>query len=465
LSKAVAVDFIYYATAFLIIGGAKMINEITTEREWHNLYPEVDQEYVWEYPLFRGISDSHDKLFSEENKPLSNELSIYIHVPFCLYRCPMCGFYTETVKDRSFSKQYTDALLKEFLSYEKAFDFKLRKLKSIYFGGGTASLLEPCDVERLISYIKNIIPNNCDVEITMENHPNIATYEYLKELKALGVNRVSFGIQSFDDEELSTLQLLQRSKRNKEVLFEALNLEFDTVAADLIYRMPKQTTAKFLNNLQILIDLNISTISLYSMGLSERQEDLYDLLPSQETDREMFYASLDLLTSSNYIQIAQPDFCLPGHINQDCILTWKAPQGEQISLGAGAWSYFNGFLICNTHNSKKYINDVVEHGYSIQQLQKATIDDQMSRYMVLGARCFTIPNKPFEEYFGISMFDVYGQEIRLLKNQGLVVVEGDSLVVTREGKYFVDNISKTFYSPANRCRLQPYCYGIGEEWR
>lgn len=442
-----------------------MINEIATEREWHNLYPNVDQEYVWEYPLFRGDSEVTSNLFNEKNVPISKELGIYVHVPFCLYRCPMCGFYMETVKDRRFSKDYTDSLLREFLSYEQSFDLKKRTLKSIYFGGGTASLLETRDIQRLVSHIRQVIPNDKNLEITIENHPNIATYEYLKKLKDIGINRVSFGIQSFVDEELSILKLLQCSKRNQEVLEEALSIGFDSVAADLIYRIPGQTIKGFLNNVHRLIDLGVSTISLYSMGLSERQSDLYELLPSQKTDKDMFFESLDLLEKHGYIQIAQPDFCLPGHINQDCVLTWKAPQGEQISLGAGAWSFFNGFLFCNTHNSKKYMDDVSQDGYSIQQLQKATIDDQMSRYMVLGTRCFVISGKPFKEYFGINMFDVYGQEIRLLKNQGLVEVQGDSLVVTHEGKYYIDNISKTFYSPANRCRMQPYCYGIGEEWR
>lgn len=442
-----------------------MINRIVSEREWHNLFPDVDQEYVWEYPLFRGPSESSLSLFHKSNLPLSNELSIYIHVPFCLYRCPMCGFYMELARDRNFSKPYTNVLLTEFRKYKNTFDFSSRRLKSIYFGGGTASLLEPEDIERIISCIKDAIPVDEHIEITIENHPNTATYDYLRELKDIGINRVSFGIQSFDDNDLSVLKLLQTSKRNCEVLDEALSLGFKTVAADLIYRIPKQTTETFLDNIQRLIHLGVSTISLYSMSLSDRQKDLAPYLPDDFTDKDMFYRSLALLEENHYIQIAQPDFCLPNHINQDCILTWKAPQGEQISLGAGAWSYFNGFLYCNTHNSKKYTADVLSQGFSIQQLQKATIDDQMSRYMVLGARCFNIPAKPFQEYFGVNLFDVYGQEIRLLKAQGLVRTEKDAIIVTPEGKYYVDNISKTFYSPANRCRLQPYCYDIGEEWR
>lgn len=116
--------------------------------------------------------------------------------------------------------------------------------------------------------------------------------------------------------------------------------------------------------------MGVSTISLYSMGLSERQEDLYDLMPSQEVEHQMFSESMQLLLENGYVQVAQPDFCLPNHINHDTEITWKAPQGEQISLGAGAWSYYNNFLYCNTHNSKKYMEDVFNNGYSIQYIQK-----------------------------------------------------------------------------------------------
>lgn len=442
-----------------------MINEVVTEKEWHNLFPNVDQEYVWEYPLFRGKSEDGQNLFMKQDISLTNNLGIYIHVPFCLYRCPMCSFYMELVKDRSFSKEYADALIEEFSTYVKNFDFSSKQLKAIYFGGGTASLLEVKDIERVISFIKEGIKQNDSVEITVENHPNAVTKEYLYALKEAGVNRVSFGIQSFYDEDLKILGLKQREAKNIAVLQTALSLGFDTVAADLIYAIPNQTTERFLNNVERLVSMGISTISLYSMGLSERQEELQMLMPEKDTEKEMFFKSMQYLRNNGYLQVAQPDFCLPGHINFDTEITWKAPQGEQIALGAGAWSYFNNYIYCNTHNSKKYIDDVKQIGYSIQHLQKSTIDDQMSRYMVLGARCFYIPDAPFKSYFGISLFDVYGQEIRLLQLQGLISVEEEGIRVTENGRYYVDNISKTFYSPANRCRLQPYCYGIGEEWR
>lgn len=442
-----------------------MINEVVSENEWRKQFPIVDQEYIWEYPLFRGESEPSSNLFRSQDRSLTNDLGIYIHVPFCLYRCPMCGFYMEIVKDRSFSKEYTDALICEFETYSKSFDFSAKNLRAIYFGGGTASLLEARDISRLISHIQKIIPNNEQTEITVENHPCVATEEYLAELKNAGINRVSFGIQSLFDDDLKILGLRQRKEQNIHILNAALNLGFDTVAADLIYSIPNQSIERFMQNVEQLVSMGVATISLYSMGLSERQQELYPLLPGREIEREMFTRSMKYLINNGYVQVAQPDFCLPNHINADTEITWKAPQGEQIALGAGAWSYFNNYIYCNTHNSKKYMADVNSNGYSIQHLQKSTIDDQMSRYMVLGARCFYIPDSPFKSYFGISFLDVFGQEIRLLNQQGLIEVEEDGIRVTEDGRYFVDNISKTFYSFANRCRLQPYCYGIGEEWR
>jgi len=455
----------HFINAALFLEVIMVINEVVTENEWRKQFPLVDQEYIWEYPMFREQSEKPEMLFSNQDNSLTNDLGIYIHVPFCLYRCPMCSFYMETVKDRGMSFDYTNALIREFETYAKSFDFSQKKLRAIYFGGGTASLLEPSDIERLIKVIKENIVHNESAELTVENHPCVSSFDYLKELRRIGINRVSFGIQSFNDEDLKILGLRQRKQQNLSILNSAIELGFDTVAADLIYSIPNQTLEGFMDNVKCLVSMGISTISLYSMGLSERQEELNSLLPDQSIEKEMFLNSMNYLRGKGYIQVAQPDFCLPGHINADTEITWKAPQGEQIALGAGAWSYFNNYIYCNTHNSKKYMDDVLNQGYSIQQLQKATLDDQMSRYMVLGARCFKIPFKPFKSFFGIDLFDVFGQEIRILKEQGLISVSEDAICVSEEGRYYVDNISKTFFSFANRCRLQPYCYGIGDEWR
>ena len=379
----------------------------------------------------------------------------------------MCGFYMETVDNVDFSEEYADCLIKEFQNYKNSFDLNKKKLTAIYFGGGTASLLAAKDICRIVEIIAGSFSDSDrdDLEVTVENHPNFCSRGYLQDLKSAGINRVSFGIQSFHSELLKTLGLLQTPKRNVQILEDAMDIGFKTVSADLIYRIPGQLKEDFLNDLRKVIGLGISSVSLYSMSLSERQAALYKQLPSIDIDKEMFYESMDILSNAGFIHVAQPDFCLPNHINQDCLISWKAPQGEQISLGAGAWSFFNNHIYCNTHNSKKYMKDISSNGYSYQQIQQATVDDLMSRYMVLGVRCLEIPEEPFKNFFGISMFDVFGQEIRILAEQGLVEVSLHSLVVTRKGKYYIDNISKTFYSPANRCRLQPYCYDLGKEWR
>ena len=321
-----------------------MINEVVSENEWRKQFPIVDQEYIWEYPLFRGESEPSSNLFLNQDRSLTNDLGIYIHVPFCLYRCPMCGFYMEIVKDRSFSKEYTDALICEFETYSKSFDFSEKNLRAIYFGGGTASLLEARDISRLISHIQKTIQNNERAEITVENHPCVATEGYLSELKNVGINRVSFGIQSLFDDDLKILGLWQRKEQNIHILNTALKLGFDTIAADLIYSIPNQSIERFMQNVEQLVSMGIATISLYSMGLSERQQELYSLLPGRDVEKEMFTQSMVYLRNNGYVQVAQPDFCLPNHINADTEITWKAPQGEQIALGAGAWSYFRASL-------------------------------------------------------------------------------------------------------------------------
>ena len=172
-----------------------MINELVREREWHNLFPMIDQEYVWEYPMFRGNPLDTNSFFSEKNTPINNNIGIYIHVPFCKYRCPMCSFYMETVSTTDFSLPYTNRIICEFNKYAEKYDLSGRNLTTIYFGGGTASLLAPTDVSRVIERILSAFPQHESIEITVENHPNFASVDYLKQLKFVGVNRLSFGVQ------------------------------------------------------------------------------------------------------------------------------------------------------------------------------------------------------------------------------------------------------------------------------
>lgn len=431
---------------------------LVSEEEWHNMYPNVDREYVWTYPLIHGSQpfDPRD-IFRDAKVPIASyDTVVYIHVPACLFRCPMCPFYVEIVKSRDDLLGYADAIIKELKMYAKANVLKKLNLKTIYFGGGTASLLYPEDIGRIIKNVKELIPHKNEVEITVEAHPKTIDYNYMSALTAYGVNRVSFGIQSFREDTLKTLGLRQTPELNKKALQDAIKLGFKTVSADMLYRTPGQTLEDLKQQIDEFLSYGITSLSAYSLELSVREGSLRSLQPDDNVDREMFYLINDKMNEIGWNHTAQPDYSHPDHIHQETVVTWKAPQGQTIGLGAGSCSAFNGVSYYNVHDINEYLKVVSEGCLPVLTGQTYTIEDAMSRYLVLGARSFDMQGKPFRDTFGVELTEVFGPEIRLLEEQGLLRRNGTGVEVTRKGKYYVDNISKTFYTVANRCHLQPW---------
>lgn len=425
--------------------------------EWNKQYPIVDNEYVWIYPLIRDAQFDHANLLSNNNLPIINfETSVYIHVPACLFHCPMCFFYHEILSSKEELSWYADSLIKEIELYSNSDFYKNITLKTIYFGGGTATLLSPKAIGKIINTLiaKTNTPNY--PEITVEGHPLTVNYDYLKELKEVGVNRVSFGIQSFNDSNLKLLGLKQTSEANIKVLTDCAKVGFNSVAIDLLYRIPNQDLNDIDIQLKKAFDLGIKSISTYSLGLSPRQEKLVKFQPSEEIDKEMFYFINSKMQERGWTHVAQPDYAAPGFEHKELLVSWKAPQGQNLSLGAGAFSVFNNNVYCNVHSLKEYKRVTDNNCLPIFAGQQMDLEDCISRYPVLGTRCFTILNKPFLDLYGYNLTDKYKTVIEKLINQGLIEINNQDIIITKEGKYYIDNISKSFYSEKNICHLQPW---------
>lgn len=429
-----------------------------SEQEWKKSYPEVDREYIWTYPLIHGPNPFNPKrIFMPPSVPIiSNDLVIYIHLPACLFRCPMCPFYVELVNSRDDLKTYADSIIKELKLYAFMGVLDKYNLKAIYFGGGTATLFYPQDIARIIKTIKELSHADDTIEITVEGHPCTVDYDYLSTIYDAGVNRVSFGIQSFQDETLKILGLRQTEDDNRRVLKDALKVGFQTVSADMLYRTPNQTVKTCREELKKFFDIGIHSLSAYSLELSVREGYLQKLQPDEEEDIKMFYAINDEMSTRKWFHTAQPDYSHPDHVSKETIVTWRAPQGHTLGLGAGACSSLNGNTFFNVHDMEEYNNVIAENCLPILTGQTFTLDDAITRYIVLGIRCFVINRKVFFKHFGKDIVDLFSKELIYLQENGLIQIDEQNILVTRKGKYYVDNISKIFYSKENRCHLQPW---------
>ncbi|GAI17793.1 unnamed protein product, partial [marine sediment metagenome] len=232
---------------------------------------------------------------------------------------------------------------------------------------------------------------------------------------------------------------------------------FNNVRIDLMYRFPDQTLDRLKDDLENFIQLDPDGISTYSLeieGLPFMKK--IPELPSDKLDKEMFYYIGEFLTKNGYIRYAQPDFSKPGKEDKYVLNSWKAPQQLMLGFGAGAHThYFGGHIYVNVCSVKRYI-EAIEDGYFPVILgQSLTKEDLMAKYMVLGVRCLYIDKIKFKKYFGIEILRKFNKQINELLKKGWLKDIGNYYEIADIGLWYIDNISKTFYSKANINERQP----------
>jgi oxygen-independent coproporphyrinogen-3 oxidase len=374
----------------------------------------------------------------------------------------MCPFTHEPLAKRDLTA-YVDALRVEMEFYSRHPLAQRPLVTSLYFGGGTASSLTPQQVSVLLQTLRAAFPIATNCQITLECHPRTVTAEYLAEVREHGINRVSFGIQSFLQRNIDSLRLHQRVEQSSDIIATACAAGFDSVAIDLMYRYPGQRTCELEAELAKAFELGVQSLSLYSLDPEVRQmRGVKEAQPSIAEEQEMFFYLHDRLEGAGWIHVAQPDYALPGHENRQLYDLWGAPQAQNLGFGAGAFSeLFNGFTWANVHDANEYISMVGRGEIPILMGQRHSWDDAVSRYAALGVRCLRLPFEPFERRFGVPFRDVFKLELHVLEERGLATTTAEELVITRRGKFYIDNISKVFFNPANRGKSQLWGVDLG----
>lgn len=410
--------------------------------------------YTWCYPLDFGEFNTQEVWKKDPNLLYSpNYTTLYVHVPYCKFVCTMCPFTHSTASEEEI-RRYAEAVIQEIQFYSKHHISKSTKVKSVYFGGGTASLLPLEFVEKILFELRssfNLLPN---CQITLECHPKTVDVNYLQGLYSIGINRVSFGLQSFNQRLLDEFKLFQNAEGNVKIIEIAKQIGFNTISADLMYNFPTQNIEDVIRDLTVAIELGIQNLSVYAIDPDVRRLEIQQ--SEIELEKEMFYKIFDTLGSNGYIQTAQPDYTLPGFENQQIIDLWGAPQTFNIGFGAGAFSEsFNGYIWANIHNPQYYIECVENKNIPILMGKKISADEELSRFPALGVRLLEFDINVFNEIFQVDFTGVFKYEIEQLINIGYVEIGSDNIFrVTQKGKFYIDNISKMFFSFSNRGKNQ-----------
>ncbi len=282
---------------------------------------------------------------------------LYIHVPFCVKKCPYCDFYSET--DLSLTDAYTDAVIRNIEQRDIYAD-------TIYFGGGTPSLLTPAQIEKILSHVKIAE----DAEVTVECNPNTVNPEYLRGIFASGVNRISFGIQSLDDGELKMLGRIHDSQTAVNAVNLAYNAGFRNISADLMLCTANQTMRSLENTIEKLVKLPITHVSAYLLKIEPdtpygRNDSIYSLLPDEDETADMYLFTVKKLAEHSFEQYEISNFAKDGFQSRHNLKYWLCE--EYYGIGPSAHSYIDGVRRACPKNLRQFISDDTQTEYVTEE--------------------------------------------------------------------------------------------------
>lgn len=367
--------------------------------------------------------------------------SAYVHIPFCTQICYYCDFSKVFIKNQPVDS-YLEHLLQEFHSYD------IRKLRTLYIGGGTPTALSASQLEVLLDGLTKNLDLSMLEELTIEANPGDLDADKIAVLQNSAVNRVSLGVQTFDDK---MLKKIGRSHTEKDIYenIDRLKLTgFDNISIDLIYALPGQTMDQVRDNVAKAIALDIPHMSLYSLILENHTVFMNRMrrgklpLPKEELEAEMFEYIIAELEKAGFEHYEISNFSKQGFESRHNLMYWD--NAEYYGIGAGASGYVDGVRYKNHGPIRHYLKAVEEGSARINE-EHLSQREQMEEEMFLGLRKKSgVSMARFEEKFERSFQELYGEIVEDLIQQGLMQLDGDRVRMTKRGLFLGDTVAERF---------------------
>lgn len=372
---------------------------------------------------------------------------LYIHVPFCIRKCHYCAF-TSGNPEHNALMEYPVLLLRELQLHTPGSE----PLASVYFGGGTPSLLQPQQLAGLLEGIRTHTGISEDAEITLEANPGTVTAISLKEFRGAGINRVSLGIQSFDDHFLETLGRIHTVGQSRQAFLAAREAGFTNISIDLMHSLPGQSLDQWRSELLHAVALSPEHISIYGLTVEDGTHfaSIYPPnspeLADDDLSADMFELADTLLTASDFEHYEIANYARPGYRSQHNSSYWR--RDGYLGLGVAAHSLMRdgyGVRFSNPDNLEEYRQGVTSGRPERIDEQKLTLDDAMAEYLFLGLRLSDGVNlRTFEHAFGCSLESAYGPIAGDLERFGLVFQKDDVLALTLKGMLLSNQVFARF---------------------
>lgn len=384
----------------------------------------------------KGLNKS---LFFGENN--LKETAIYIHIPFCDHKCIYCDFYS--IVNYENVSSYLFALKKEISFYAEKYSAE-RKIISIFFGGGTPSFMKPQYISEIIQHLKKNFHLDDNAEITLETNPGTVNAEKLQAFRNTGINRISIGIQSFNNDELKFLTRIHNSETAIKTVLDAAETGYENISIDLIFNLPKQTKEIWRSNLEQAVKLPIKHISTYSLIL-ERGTILNKMvldgkvkMQNEDYDADLYEFTINFLTRHGFDQYEVSNFALDG---KECIHNnayWRYK--DYISFGTSAHSFVNGKRWWNYSALNLYNSAIEKKGHAVVGEEVLTQTEMLAEYVMLALRCKGLDLIELENIFGKDWYRGNKNFIEELRKENFLTSKNNLLSFTPKGYAICDEI-------------------------
>ena len=379
-------------------------------------------------------------------------IGLYLHIPFCQAICSYCNF-NRGLLDEALKARYVAALEREIFE-----DTDHRSADTIFFGGGTPSLLTPAEVTRLIAACRATHDLASDAEITLETNPETATADRLAAFRDAGVTRLSFGVQSFDDDELKRLGRIHSAARAIEAVRAAQAAGFASVSFDLMFWLPGQSMTTWLRTVDIATDLAPQHLSLYLLELYPNAPIKESIAraaaagtgsapgwaqASDDEAADMYLAALDRLDRAGFRQYEISNVARPGFLSRHNVKYW---QGESWrGYGCGAHSTMDGIRWKNVASTTEYVGNLGAGLSPARDRVELTPQARLEEALFTGLRLSEgIDSGTFERRFGVEPWVRYGAELHPYVDEGLMWRRGSRFGLTRRGMLVANEILSVF---------------------
>ncbi|MBA7492683.1 Heme chaperone HemW [subsurface metagenome] len=375
------------------------------------------------------------------------ELGLYLHLPFCISKCPYCDFNSYQLKEDNQISSYISALYKEITTYSQ----KLKKsnIRTVYLGGGTPNILSGIQIYNILEFCKDKFTIDKDAEITIEANPGTLDDEKIKLLIESGINRLSLGAQSFNDLLLKKLGRIHNTQDIIDSYSLAREIGFNNINIDIMFALPDQTIEDLQATLKRAVSLKPDHLSLYNLTIKpgteyyEKYKGSKLKLPTEDEEFDMYNWAIKFLEENDFEHYEISNFARPYKRSMHNLIYWQ--NKPYLGIGAGAYSFIRGYRYMNFKDPARYIKEVMNDKLPIDNGEKLSLRKRMIETIILGLRTKDgVSYKKYKKRFGVDLNDIFPQQIKKLVNLGLLQKDNYKIKLTKKGVFLANTVFREF---------------------